>query len=100
MGISTVTDEKTKLDIETQLFATAIGAPIVKLYVNGFILGHSMSDVTIVCQTNGTPSAVLNMSFTIAKSLAIEMDKIIKNFEKITDHTLLTIDDIKTKMSN
>jgi hypothetical protein len=38
------------------------------------------------------------MSFTTTKSLAIELEKIITNFETITGLVLLTVDAIKTKM--
>ena len=91
-------DGKTSSEIETQLFATAISSPIAKIYVNGFLLGQSFSDMTLVCQTNGTPSVLLNMSFTTAKSLAVKLNNIINTFEEKTKHTILTIDDIRTTM--
>lgn len=84
---------------DASLFTAALAAPIARLYMNGFIVGQSVADVTLVVQTNGTPAAVLNMSFTSAKSLAVELDKVIKNFESLTGHTLLTMQDIQEKMN-
>jgi hypothetical protein len=86
-------------DADAKMFAASLASPTPQIYLNGFALAQSLADVTIVAQTNGNPSAVLNMSFTTAKSLAIELDKIIKTFEEITGHTLLTMEDIKTKMA-
>jgi hypothetical protein len=80
------------------MFESALVSSIQRIYLNGFLLGQSLSDITIVGQTNGTPSTILNMSFTTAKSLAIELDKVIKTFEGTTGHTLLTMEDIGTKM--
>jgi hypothetical protein len=93
-----VTDDKTQGDVEAKLFAAALTSPIPRIYVNGFLLGQSFSDVTIVCQANGASSAILNMSFTTAKSIAFELSRIISSFEQKTNHTIMTIQDIKTKM--
>jgi hypothetical protein len=93
--VATVEDSETK----AKMFVSALASPIAHVYLNGFLLGQSLSDVTIVTQTNGNPSAVLNMSFTTAKSLAIELEKVITKFEQITGHTLLTMDDIGSKMN-
>ena len=87
-------------DLNAKMFAAALNSPVPRVYLNGFLLGQSFSDITVVGQTNGNPSTVLNMSFTTAKSLAIELDKIIKKFEETTGHTLLTMEDIGTKMGN
>ena len=85
-------------DAHAKMFEAAVASSIIQIYLNGFVVGQSTSDVTMLIQTNGNPSAILNMSFTTAKSLAIELDKVIKNFEKITGHSLLTMEDITTKM--
>jgi hypothetical protein len=85
-------------DADAKMFALALASPLPRVYLNGFALAQSLADVTLLAQTNGNPSAVLNMSFTTAKSLAIELDKMIKNFEELTGHTLLTIEDIKHKI--
>ena len=77
----------------------AVGSPSVpKIYANGFIIGQSTTDISVVLQTNGSVSAVINVSFTTAKSLAIELDKAIKSFEQITRQKLLTIEEITTAM--
>ena len=70
---------------------------VPKLYANGFISGHSRSDVYVVLERNGQPIAVLNMSFTTAKSLQESLAKTISNLEVMTDHVIMTIDDISTK---
>lgn len=39
------------------------------LYMNGFKVGHSTTDAFIVIQHNGNDIAVLNFSYTLAKTL-------------------------------
>jgi hypothetical protein len=97
LGVAQVTNVE-ESDLNAKMFAAALNSPVPRVYLNGFLLGQSFSDITVVGQTNGNPSTVLNMSFTTAKSLAIELDKIIKKFEETTGHTLLTMEDIGTKM--
>lgn len=76
----------------------AFSSPDVPMiYANSFISGHSRSDVYVVLERNGRPVSVLNMSFTTAKSLQESLAKTISNLEVMTDHVIMTIDDINIK---
>jgi len=68
---------------------------IPRLYMNGFSVGSSLSDMYVLAHTAGTPSALLLMSFTTAKTLAQRLSEMIADFEKMTGQTLLTMDDIR-----
>jgi hypothetical protein len=70
-----------------------------KLYINGFSVGSSLSDIFVIAQTAGTPVALLLMSFTTAKTLAQQLNHLIIEFERVTGQTLLTMDDIKRAVS-
>jgi len=84
-------------NVNAQMLTAALSAPVPRVYVNGFLLAQSLSDIMFVANTNGTISSVLNMSFTTAKSLSIELAKIIKTFEEQMGHTILTIENIQEK---
>ncbi|PCJ55360.1 MAG: hypothetical protein COA73_13645 [Candidatus Hydrogenedentota bacterium] len=70
----------------------------VGLYANGVMVGHTASDIAIILQRNGINDAVLNISFTTAKSLVGELQKAIKRIEEKTGHEIMTIQYIKEKM--
>ncbi|HEV7348222.1 hypothetical protein [Telluribacter sp.] len=67
---------------------------ILKLYINGFINGHSQADMYILLMQNGAPHSVLNMSFTTAKSLHESLGALISGFEAKTNHTIMVMQDI------
>lgn len=70
---------------------------VPKIYANGFTSGHSRSDVYVLLEQNGQPVTVLNMSFTTAKSLQESLAKTISNLEVMTDHVIMTINDVNIK---
>lgn len=75
-----------------------MGAPsaptVPQLYVNGFKAGCSTADVFVVIQHNGNDTAVLNMSFTLAKTLAEALDKVIEQLEQKSGQKIMTADTI------
>lgn len=71
-----------------------------KLYFNGFLTGHSNSDMLLLLLQNGIPSSAVNMSFTTAKSLYLELGKLISQFEASTNHTIMTVNDVESFMKN
>lgn len=67
---------------------------IPKIYFNGFANGLGNSDIVIVLQSNGKPVAVLNTSFTIAKTLVQKLNDVIGIIEKNSGNTIMTTTDI------
>lgn len=63
-------------------------------YFNGFVVGVSASDVTLVFKLNDGISYSSNCSFTIAKTLGEKLTAAIKQFEEMAGQTILTSDDI------
>lgn len=81
-------------DLQTQL-ETALSDPeLPALYFNGFMTSLGSGDVTLVLQRNGKPVAVLNASYTIAKTLSMRLRDVIASLEADARHTILTTDDI------
>src|SRR5689334_2592891 len=71
-----------------------------KIYFNGFIVSMSPTDAVIVLQNNNKPIAYLNTTHTIAKTLANQLNGIIKNFEKDTKRKIPTLDQIVKAVSD
>jgi hypothetical protein len=74
-------------------------APLVpKIYINGFSVGMSLSDIYIYTEIAGSPSAMLLMSFTTAKTLAQHLGQVVADFEEMTGQKLLSMDDIQSAL--
>lgn len=72
---------------------------IPKIYANGFSLSAGTGDVVIVLKKNNQPTAILNLSFTIAKTLASKLGNTINVVEKITGNSIMTTDQINLASS-
>jgi hypothetical protein len=70
---------------------------VIKLYVNGMTCGSSLSDVFMVVNSGPVPTAVIQMSFTMAKTMMLNLHQVITEFEAKTGQSLLTMNDIKEK---
>ena len=67
---------------------------IPKIYANGFAVGLTNADVTIVLQLSGQPVALLNISFTLAKTLAQKVGGVVSAFEEAIQQNLVTTDEV------
>lgn len=68
------------------------------MYFNGFQIGLSNSDISLLIMCNGTPQANLNMSYTTAKSLKEFLQDTLKHLEAATEHELMTTEYIEVKL--
>jgi hypothetical protein len=75
-----------------------MNAPIPRMYANGFVIAQSNSDFSLVMMLNGAPTAVVNMSFTSAKTLGEELGKALNNLERGIEQKILSMDEVTTKM--
>lgn len=88
-----MSDEKPS--IEQERIAKAIDAGVPQIYFNGFVSTMSTGDVLTILERNGKPVVVLNMSYTVAKTLAISLGQIISQFESGVDRNMLTVHDVE-----
>ena len=72
---------------------------VPKIYFNGFLSAMGAGDVAVALKRGETPVAVLNMSYTVAKTLAEKLRELIGSLETITDHNIMTTDETTAKMS-
>jgi len=76
--------------------ATPPKAPI--LYFNGFALAFGNSDITIKLNLENMEVLELKASYTTAKTLASGLAQMMEQFERVTNHTVMVIDEVGTKM--
>jgi hypothetical protein len=65
-----------------------------RVYANGFTLGLTNADTHIVLQWFGRPIAIVNLSYTLAKTLSQRLAKMVEDWEKKTGQPLATTDKI------
>ena len=87
---------KTTEATDAALKAALQDAGIPKVYANGFALGLGNADVFIVFQRFGpNPVAVVNLSYTLAKTLAQRLGWVVSEFERVIgEQNILTTDRI------
>ena len=69
-----------------------------RLYCNGFIVSIGTGDLFLALKLNETPIAVLNISYTVAKTLAQKVGTAIANLEDRTGNSIMTTEDIAMKL--
>ena len=67
----------------------------LSIYFNGFVNMAGIGDVVTVLERNGEPVAILNMSFTVAKTLSIALGMVIARLEEQSGREMLTTADIE-----
>ena len=64
------------------------------LYANGFQLGLTNADVNLVLKLNNRPVGVLNLSYTLSKTLHEKIGGLISRFEKASGRKMLVTEDV------
>ena len=92
-------DKKTD-KIEKVLDITKIieNEDVPKIYANSFACFQGNADMGIVLQQNGQPTAVINLSFTLAKTLAEKLNQMLLEFEDTTNNQIMTTTMIDAKI--
>jgi|SRR5665213_836326 len=91
------------MDTETQVSGGQVTGPIPLsqtpgLYMNSFRMGASTADIFIVLQHNGADVAVLNISYTLAKTLGEALGKLIEQLENKSGQKIMTAHTIADAM--
>jgi hypothetical protein len=85
----------TPSEVNQERLVKAAQSDAPKIYANGFALGMSYSDITVVLEANSQTAGVLNLSFTCAKTLAQKLAGIISQLEEKSGRQIMTTDDIE-----
>jgi hypothetical protein len=74
---------------------------VPKIYANAFGIALTNADVVIVLQRFATnPVAVVNLSYTLAKTLSQRLGQAVAEFEKLIEQDILTTDRIDGAMKS
>jgi hypothetical protein len=93
-----MSDEKRskELDAQERVDRAKEDASVPQIYFNGFIDTLSTGDVLTVLERNGKPVVVLNMSYTVAKTLAVSLGQLVSQFESGVERNMLTTHDVES----
>lgn len=69
------------------------------VYFNGFQLALTNGDVSGIMLLNGQPQVVLNMSYTVAKSLSVGLTELITKLEELTGRDIMTTKEVESGMA-
>jgi len=91
--------QKAKKDIPAMINDAISDPEVPKIYANGFATGIGNGDTVVVLQQNTIPIAVLNLSFTVAKTLTLKLGNLIKEIEDKANTVILTTDNFSEALS-
>ena len=69
-------------------------ADVPRIYFNGFINGLGTGDVVCVLERNGQPTGIINMSYTLAKTLSVSLAQLIATLEENSGQPILTTHEV------
>jgi hypothetical protein len=69
-----------------------------QIYFNGFSIATTSGDAILVLKLNEKPIAVLNTSYTLAKTLLVKMGGVLTKYESSTQETILTTDEVQERL--
>lgn len=81
-------------DENTQILNTLSNEQVPELYANGYNISSSASDIVLVLLRNGRTVQTINISFTLAKTLAIGLNDVVQHIEKKANMDIKTTHDI------
>jgi hypothetical protein len=81
-------------DVQKRLKNALESTDVPVFYVNGFVNTMTSGDVLTVLERNGRPVAVLNMSFTLAKTLSVGLGNTIAQLEEKAGQSMLTTQEV------
>ena len=97
--------EQSSVEVQRQLaqkkFDEAISNPDVpKIYINAFLNGYNNTDFTLLLESNGTAAVVLNLSYSLAKTLAANIMGSITEIEKEIKQKIILMEEMEIHRQN
>lgn len=69
-----------------------------KLYANGFIVANSHVDIMLIGFLANDPSFVVNMPFSVAKSLQEKLQEAIESYEGVNEIKIESLNEIQRRI--
>lgn len=73
---------------------------VPQIYANGFEINLGAGDVHLVLKRRGEDVAIIDMSYTLAKTLSEFMGKMVAFLEQTTGNTIMTTEFIDGKLKD
>ena len=83
--------------IEERVGKAISNLEIPQLYANSFVCARGTGDVFCILEKNGNPQAILNMSYTVAKTLSVKLKSLIKELETATGNIIMTTTEVEER---
>ena len=77
----------------------SLNQAIPAMYFNGFQLGLSNADVSLLAMLDNQPVIKLNISYTVAKTLMVKLQEVMGQLESSTGREIMTTDDAGHSLS-
>ncbi len=90
--------EKSTDPIITEIEEASKSPDIPKYYANAFLNAMGIGDISILCKNNNQPILLLNVSYTVAKTLVEKLNELIQALEDKTGNEIMTTDFILDKL--
>ena len=81
--------------IDERIESAKTNENIPNIHFNGFISSLGTGDVFIVLENNNKPVAILNASYTVAKTFAAKLNGLIARLEERSGNSIMTTDEIE-----
>lgn len=90
-------DEELENTLQAEFTEATANDALPNIYFNGFVAGISDGDIVVMLRKNNKPIGILNMSFTVAKSLSQSLGTSIAELEKSTGQDIMTTQVVREK---
>lgn len=87
-----MTDQKEKA--RTKRINQALESDVPRIYFNGFVNGFSAGDIMCVLERNGQPVGIMNMSYTVAKTLSASLASLVGALEETSKQPIMTTHEV------
>lgn len=85
-------DEKEGL--HDKRFNQALQSDVPRIYFNGFVSGFSAGDIICVLERNSQPVGIVNMSYTVAKTLSASLATLVGLLEEASKQPIMTTHEV------
>ena len=76
----------------------ALEADVPSIYFNGFANALSAGDIICVLERNGQPVGIINISYTVAKTLSASLATLIARLEETSKQPIMTTHEVGKSM--
>lgn len=78
----------------------ALESDVPRIYFNGFVNGFSSGDILCVLERNGQPVGIMNMSYTVAKTLSASLAQLVGSLEETSNQPIMTTHEVARLLEN